>query len=132
MKKFKYKHADVLVDRSEKDDDYNIIDETYLKKKDINNVVTIDTDQSISGKKTFTNVDGIAVNSINSTKGNALMRYKDTEGKNVFGGSNYPVVLMGSTDRPYYSKDGSDFNGEELALKSDLSNAGTSVYIVRH
>lgn len=62
----------------------------------------------------------IQIDEIDNTLGNALVRFKSSEGKNVFGGVGYNAVLMGNSDRPYYSKDGSDFNGVELALKSDL------------
>lgn len=99
---------------------------------DMENMVTTDTKQSISGEKTFTNDNGIGTDAIHNTDGNAMVRYKKTEGKLVYGSSAFPAVLMGSGDRPYYSKDGADFNGEEVALMSDLGNAGTSVYIVRH
>ena len=90
------------------------------------NAVTIDTAQTITGSKTFK--QPIKVNEIDNENGNAMLRYKETEGKNVAGGINYPLTLMGSEDRPHYSKDGSDFEGEEMALMDDV----TSVYIVRH
>lgn len=62
----------------------------------------------------------LKVDEIDNTYGNALVRYKSTESKNVFGGSNYDCVLMGNSTRPYYSNNGSDFSGNELALKSDI------------
>lgn len=90
------------------------------------NAVTIDTAQTITGAKAFSKP--IAVDEIDNSKGNAMARYKETENKIVLGSSNFPTVLMGSDDRPYYSKDGSDFDGEEMALMDDV----TSVYIVRY
>lgn len=82
------------------------------------NAVTIDTSQTITGSKTFKSP--IKSNEIDNENGNAMLRYKETEGKNVVGGSNYPLTLMGSGDRPHYSKDGSNFEGNPLALKSDV------------
>jgi hypothetical protein len=61
----------------------------------------------------------IKANEIDNYNGNALVRFKFDEGKNVFGGVNYDTVIMGKSDRPYYSKSGSNFSGSELALKSD-------------
>ncbi len=81
--------------------------------------VTIDTKQTITGAKTFKSP--IKTNEIDNESGNALLRYKETEAKNVVGGVNYDLTLMGKSDRPKYSKDGSDFEGEELALYSDIS-----------
>lgn len=82
--------------------------------------VTLDTKQTITGEKTFTAENGIGVDSIHNTDGNALARYKKTEGKQVFGSSELPTVLMGSGDRPTYSKDGSDFDGNELGFIYDV------------
>ena len=76
--------------------------------------------QEITGSKTFKSP--IKSNEIDNENGNAMLRYKETEGKNVVGGSNYPLTLMGSEDRPSYSKDGSDFEGNPLALKSDVDS----------
>ena len=84
------------------------------------NAVTINTAQTITGSKTFK--QPIRANEIDNENGNAMLRYKETEGKNVVGGSNYPLTLMGSGDRPTYSKDGSDFEGNPLALKSDVDS----------
>ena len=64
----------------------------------------------------------LKINEIDNINGNALVRYKSTEGKNVFGGVGYNAVIMGASTRPYYSSDGSDFTGVELALLSDLSS----------
>lgn len=75
-------------------------------------------DENHAGTETHKGI--IKTNEIDNLNGNAIVRYKDTEGKTVIGTSEKPTVLMGSTDRPYYSKDGSDFNGTELALKSDV------------
>ena len=84
----------------------------------LNKKATIDTAQTITGQKTFS--QPVKADEIDNANGNALVRYKATEGKNVFGGVNYDNVLMGKSDRPFYSKDGSDFNGSEMALKSDV------------
>ena len=78
-------------------------------------------DENHAGTETHKGI--IKTNEIDNLNGNAIVRYKDTEGKTVIGTSEKPTVLMGSTDRPYYSKDGSDFNGTELALKSDVPSS---------
>ena len=67
-------------------------------------------------------VDGVKTDNINNTNGNAMLRYKPTENKIVLGGSTIPTTIMGSGDRPTYSKNGSDFTGNELALKSDVDS----------
>lgn len=82
------------------------------------NAVTTDTDQTISGIKTFSNY--IKTPQVASVEGKGLVRYKETEGKSVYGNDSTANVLMGNTDRPYYSKSGSDFTGVEVALKSDV------------
>ena len=64
----------------------------------------------------------LKINEIDNINGNALVRYKPAENKNVFGGVGYNAVIMGANTRPYYSSDGSDFTGVELALLSDLGN----------
>lgn len=76
-------------------------------------------DENHTGTETHKGI--IKTNEIDNLNGNAILRYKDTENKVVVGTSEKPAMIMGSTDRPYYSKDGSDFTGEELALKSDVS-----------
>ena len=80
---------------------------------------TIDTSAFVL-KAGDTMSGNLKVDEIDNTNGNALVRYKSTESKNVFGGSNYDCVLMGNGTRPYYSNNGSDFSGNELALKSDI------------
>ena len=80
---------------------------------------TIDTSAFVL-KAGDTMSGNLKVDEIDNTNGNALVRYKTTESKNVFGGSNYDCVLMGNSTRPYYSNNGSDFSGNELALKSDI------------
>ncbi len=85
-----------------------------------NDTVDLTTDQEVNGVKTFKSP--IKTNEIDNESGNALLRYKETEAKNVVGGVNYDLTLMGKSDRPKYSKDGSDFEGEELALNKDVSS----------
>ncbi len=85
-----------------------------------NSYVSTNAPQDITGTKTFTSP--IKTNEIDNTNGNALLRYKSTEGKNVVGGSNVDLTLMGKSDRPTYSKDGANFTGNELALKSDVDS----------
>ena len=89
------------------------------------NVHLSDT-QTITGAKTFTSP--IKTSEIDNASGNAMLRDKSTEGAIVLGSSAKKAVIMGSGDRPTYSKDGSDFTGSELALKSDV-NAVSDVYI---
>ena len=85
-----------------------------------NSLVTTSDEQTITGQKTFT--AHIKNDEIDNTNGNAMLRYKSTENKVVVGGSTIPTTIMGSGDRPTYSKDGSDFNGSPLALLSDVDN----------
>lgn len=80
--------------------------------------------QTINGVKTFK--EPIHTNQVANENGGALLRYKDTESVAVFGGISYPALIMGSTKRPKYSNDGSDFSGEELALLSDVQSGGGS------
>lgn len=86
---------------------------------DTSNLVDLTSAQSIGGVKTFTSE--VKTNQIANVNDNAMVRFKETEGKNVFGGISYDCVLMGKSSRPFYSKDGSDFNGNEVALMSDVS-----------
>ena len=83
---------------------------------------TADIDLSAYLKQTNDANTVLKINEIDNINGNALVRYKSTEGKNVFGGVGYNAVIMGASTRPYYSSDGSDFTGVELALLSDLSS----------
>ncbi len=90
--------------------------------------VDLTSAQTVSGVKTFSNY--IKTPQVANSNGNALVREKSTEGKSVFGNDSSAAVLMGNTDRPYYSKSGSDFNGVELALKSDITGGGsTALYL---
>ena len=98
-------------------------------------VVKLGTDQTIPSIKTFSNY--IKTPQVASVEGKGLVRYKATEGKSVYGNDSTGNVLMGNTDRPSYSKSGSDFNGNELALLSDLNDkleasnikAGTNITV---
>lgn len=85
------------------------------------NYVTLATEQTISGIKTFSNY--IKTPQVANSNGNALVRYKDTEVKSVFGNDSSAAVLMGNADRPYYSKIGSDFDGSQIALLSDIGQS---------
>lgn len=91
--------------------------------------VTVNAEQTISGVKTFSSY--IKTPQVANSNGNALIREKSTEGKSVFGNDSTGAVIMGNGDRPYYSKSGSDFVGEEIALLSDISG-GSSVKIYLH
>lgn len=84
--------------------------------------VNLTGDQIISGIKTFTSE--IKTNQIANENDNAMLRYKPTENKIVVGGSTIETTLMGKGERPTYSNDGSDFEGKELALLSDVSGGG--------
>lgn len=64
----------------------------------------------------------LQVDEIDNSNGNAMLRYKSTENKVVVGTSEKPLTLMGSGDRPTYSKNGSDFSGEEITIKTDIKN----------
>lgn len=84
--------------------------------------VDLTSEQTISGIKTFSNY--IKTPQVANASGKGLVRYKDTEVKSVFGNDSSAAVLMGNTDRPYYSKSGSDFTGAALALLSDITGGG--------
>ena len=83
--------------------------------------------QTITGAKTFTSP--IKTSEIDNTAGNAMLRDKDTEGAIVLGSVSKKAVIMGSGDRPTYSKDGSDFAGSELALFSDIGSISMSTLL---
>lgn len=87
---------------------------------DTSSLVTLTTDQTISGTKTFTSE--IKTNQITNENDNAMVRYNATSYKIVFGNSSIPTVIMGSGERPYYSSSGSDFVGVPLALFKDINN----------
>ena len=92
------------------------------------NLVDLTSVQSISGIKTFTNE--VKTNQIANVNDNAMVRFKEIEGKNVFGGITYDCVLMGKSSRPFYSKNGSDFTGNELALISDIYSPSTTDEVI--
>ena len=92
---------------------------------DTSNSVDLTSAQTISGVKTFTSE--IKTNQIANENDNAMVRFKETEGKNVFGGITYDCVLMGKSSRPFYSNNGSDFSGNEIALMSDVSASESSM-----
>ena len=102
----------VLVDAALTDKDGDEIDISSMMKKD--------TDETITGTKTFTSP--VKTDEIDNTNDNAMLRYKSTENKVVLGGSTIPTTIMGSGDRPTYSKNGSDFDGKPLALLSDVKS----------
>ncbi len=117
-------------------EDYDFTTKKYVDDNFVNkqyadsNYVDLSTVQTIVGEKRFAadtyfdkpvQIDKyLKTDEIDNTSGNALVRYKSAEAKNVFGGVNYDAVIMGKSDRPYYSKDGTNFSGAELALKSDI------------
>ncbi len=96
-----------------------------IKFADASTLVDLTTAQSISGAKTFTNK--IKTNTINNESDNAMAR--TTDSKVVLGNATNPTTIMGSGDRPTYSKSGSDLTGVPLALLSDCgSGGGTKIY----
>ena len=86
----------------------------------LDNKVSLSGNETVNGIKTFTSE--IKANQIANENDNAMLRYKSTENKVVLGGSTIPTIIMGSGDRPTYSKNGSDFDGEPLALLSDVKS----------
>ena len=84
-------------------------------------------DEAHAGTSTYKGV--IKIEEIDNRDGNGMVRNKSTEGAMVFGSSAKQAVIMGSGDRPMYSKDGSDFTGVELALKSDVPTGGGDLYL---
>ena len=87
-------------------------------KAGLSNNNTFSGNNIFNGVTTFT--EHIKNDELDNTNGNAMVRYKSTENKVVLGGSTIPTTIMGSSDRPNYSADGSDFTGKPLALKSDV------------
>lgn len=91
---------------------------------------SLDTAHAWTGEQTFTANVAISptyylkCDTINSsTTGNALLRmYYDTDSayKCLVGSVYRQTTLLGSTDRPYYAKDGETFQAHELALKEDI------------
>lgn len=91
---------------------------------------SLDAAHTWTGEQTYTaNVTigatyYLKCDTINSaTTGNALLRmYYDTDSayKCLVGSVYRQTTLLGSTDRPYYAKDGETFQAHELALKEDL------------
>lgn len=89
-------------------------------KVHINRPTIFDEEAEIQSNLRVNAGNYLNIDTINAyTTGNALVRYKSAEKVSAFGSSENKALLMGNADRPYYSKDGSDFNGEELALKKD-------------
>ena len=101
-----------------KEADSNLQEQITNAQNAIDKRVSLSGDETITGTKTFTSP--VKTDEIDNTNGNAILRYKSTENKVVLGGSTIPTTIMGSGDRPTYSKNGSDFSGNELALKSDV------------
>ena len=62
----------------------------------------------------------LQVDEVDNSNSNAMLRYKSTENKVVVGTSENPLTLMGSGDRPTYSKDGSDFSGVNIPVETDI------------
>lgn len=86
--------------------------------------VTINTDQEITGKKTFKHKDGIFIDRIHNLSGNAVYDY---DGTNVrFGSVAKPAHIRGSETRPKYESPSGDGSGstvkKDIALVDDLSN----------
>lgn len=69
----------------------------------------------------------VRANTINDETGHNLVKYNTY--KNIFGNASYPCVLVGSSDRPVYSKSDSDLSGTELALKSDIKNGTLTIAV---
>lgn len=99
---------------------YSIVGEGDVAVEITSDCVKISGDQTIEGVKTFK--DPIHGNQLANENGGAIVRYKDTENITVLGGVGSHATIMGSETRPTYSKDGSDFTGVELALKSDVDD----------
>lgn len=84
---------------------------TYIEEE-------IESDLNIASDKHL-NVD--VINS--KTTGNSMLRsYYDTDKayKTLVGSVNRQTTILGSTDRPYYAKDGETFQAHEIALEEEL------------
>lgn len=95
------------------------------------NYVTTDTDQEITGKKTFKHKDGIFIDRIHNLSGNAVYDY---DGTNVrFGSVSKPAHIRGSEARPKYESPSGDGSGstvkKDIALVDDLSNGSVKSVI---
>lgn len=90
-----------------------------VHEKDLDNYVTTDTAQSISGYK---KISSIGIDTINgATLGNAIMRQNTSTGDVILGSTVRQLRLWGNGDRPTYSKD-DGVSYKNLALLSDLDN----------
>ena len=90
-----------------------------VHEKDLDNYVTTDTDQTISGYK---KISSIGIDTINgATLGNAIMRQNTSTGDVILGSTVRQLRLWGNGDRPTYSKD-DGVSYKNLALLSDLDN----------
>lgn len=86
--------------------------------------VTTNTDQEITGKKTFKHKDGIFIDRIHNLSGNAVYDY---DGTNVrLGSVSKPAHIRGSEARPKYESPSGDGSGstvkKDIALVDDLSS----------
>ena len=71
---------------------------------------------------TLTSGIPLKVDEIGSITGKSLVRFDSTNSASLFGSSETKAVIMGNTDRPYYSTDGTVASASEIALKSDLDS----------
>lgn len=87
--------------------------------QNLDNYVTLDSSQTITGTKKFTS---IAMDTINSlTLGNAMIRQNTSSGDIILGSANRKTTIWGNTTRPIYSANGGG-NNNYLALLSDLDS----------
>lgn len=80
-----------------------------------------DVSEEITGEWFFTNENGIKTDKIENINGNNVYEFDGANSK--FGATSVPTQILGSGDRPKYSKDATTY--KEIALKDDI--AGTTV-----
>jgi hypothetical protein len=90
--------------------------DTLLSEVQLTDWVTKDTEQTISGKKTF-NEGKLQVTNILDMFGEPF--FKSTADQEIFGHSGLYVVLNGTSNNPKYKK-GDNGNVVDIALKSDI------------
>lgn len=100
---------------------YDSTDKTLVDSgKKVGDLVTTNTEQSITGKKTFSG--SIVVDSIN-TSNNLNVFFNGADKELIYGSSSGKITLTGSAARPTYKLD--DGTRKDIALVSDVQ--GTKV-----
>ena len=91
-----------------------------VHKKDLDNYVTTNTEQTITGYKKY---NSIAINAIQGTTlGNTILKQNAATGDIIVGSTLRPLRLWGNQTRPTYSNN--ETSHSDLALLSDIPTFG--------